>query len=252
MICAMTEVKPASLSDRVLLLLEEINRSHDAVYAELVRLMAETFEALNGQKHYVPVSAMRELCRHCVKDLKLEPADQLLFHRASADAILSAMTASSAPDAVRMGRELKRLLHYLDKSHAGAALVLRLRHVVGLTWDEIVEFPRACKEIGDPAHAASSLAAELKACGLSPEALSRQNLRPRGEVTRLLEKVRDGRLPLGDVVAHEQLRLQRLAEHLLRLEGKNISLQPDDLVNELFLRLPRDPAKSPEIGRAHV
>jgi RNA polymerase sigma factor (sigma-70 family) len=132
-----------------------------------------------------------------------------------------------------------------NRRDPGKALLLRLHYISGLNWDEIAVLMATCSQDVELEQTASELANELIARGLSPEVLSEQNLRPRGDVTLFLEKVRDGERPLGEVVANEGARLRRQAEHLLRLEGGNISLQADDLVNELFLRMPKAPEKSP-------
>jgi RNA polymerase sigma factor (sigma-70 family) len=230
---------------QILKFFERTQAGEQAARDDLLQLLARDFQARSTGKRYFPLSILREMSRHYLQHLGLGEADKLVFYRCSSDAILSAMAASSIPDAARIGRVLRDMVLGWDGCAPRKALLLRLHYIAGLTWAEIVAMTGACNEICDPEQAAFELAREMNARGLSEEALLKQNLRPRGQVTQLLDGVRDGQRPLGDVVVHEGAKLRRQAEYLLRLEGGNISLQADDLVNEMFLRMPKAPAKSP-------
>lgn len=206
---------------------------------EVAESWAEEFRAQSASKHYFPISVLREKCRRHLKDSALGKAERLAFYRAFSDAVVSAMISSPMAETARVGRGLSKALGDHEGHEPGRGLLLRLHYVAGLSWDEIGDL------LGDASRAALDLGPELKAAGLSQEILLRQNLRPRGEVTHLLENVRDGERPLGDVVVNQQGKLQRQAAHLLKLEGGNISLQSADLVNEMFLRMPQDAGKAP-------
>jgi RNA polymerase sigma factor (sigma-70 family) len=205
----------------------------------LAELLTEEFRAQTANKTYFPISALRERCRRHLKNSALQKVERLTFYRAFSDAVVSAMIASSIAETAQVGRGLYAALRDLDGREPGGGLLLRLHYIAGLSWDEIGEFHDRAGQ------AAMDLARELKMAGLSEEVLQRQNLRPRGDVTQLLENVRDGQRPLGDVIASQQGKLQRHAAHLLKLEGGNISLQSGDLVNEMFLRMPQDSSKAP-------
>jgi RNA polymerase sigma factor (sigma-70 family) len=208
-------------------------------------LLIQDFQARIGGKRYFPISILREACRQFLKHPALAKVDRLAFYRSSSDAILAVMADSSIADAAHISNVLRDMLLVADTRDPDQALLLRLHYVAGLNWAEIVALLDVHHKSIDPEQAARDLAGQLNERGLSQEALFRQNLRPRGQVTQLLEDVRDGQRPLGDVVVNERARLRRQAEHLLRLEGGNISLQADDLVNEMFLRMPKTPEKSP-------
>ena len=75
----------------------------------------------------------------------------------------------------------------------------------------------------------------------------RRNLRPKGNVTLLMEQVRDGQRPLADVIADMDVfkNLQRQAAFSIAREGR-ISLQASDLLSEFVIRLlPQKPEKAP-------
>jgi RNA polymerase sigma factor (sigma-70 family) len=235
----------SSATDRFLPLLDRARAGDQAAYDCLVTMFAEDCRGHAEGKRYFPISIMREACRHHLKQLALEAASKVMFYEVFSDAILSAMARNAVQEVSRLGHSLQETVLQLSVSDPAKALLLRLHYVAGLNWDEMRALPSAAERIAAPEKALVALGAELQARGLAPELLARQNLRPRGEVTQLLEDVRDGRRPLGDVVAHEQLRLQRQAKYLLKREGGNISLQADDLVNEMFLRMPKNPTKSP-------
>jgi RNA polymerase sigma factor (sigma-70 family) len=235
-------------SERVellLALLERAQRGERQAYAAMVAIFTDECRTLSEGKRYFAISAMRETARHALRQLALDPSKRLLFYQVFADAVLAAMASSATPGVSKLGGVLQETLRQLSESDPAKTLLLRLHYVIGLNWEEISALPLGEVRINSPEKAFIGLGAELEARGLSQELLQQQNLRPRGEVTQLLEDVRDGQRPLGDVVAHESKRLHRQAEHLLMRELGNISMQADDLVNEVFLRMPRDPAKSP-------
>jgi RNA polymerase sigma factor (sigma-70 family) len=240
----MVEVK-TNTGDRFLSLLSQARIGDRSACNSLVILLAEECRGRGQGKRYFPISIMREACRHYLKQLALDPDCKLMFYEIFSEAILSAMAVSAAPEVCRLGSILQETILQLSKSDPTKTLLLRLQYIIGLNWDEIRALPSAAEKIAAPEKAFVALGAELQARGLSPEILVQQNLHPRGELTHLLEDVRDGERSIGEVVAHERPRLHRQAEQLLKLEGGNISLQADDLVNEMFLRMPRDPAKSP-------
>ena len=230
---------------QILGMLERVRAGEQSAHGDLVQLLAQDFQARAAGKRYFPISMLREVSRQYLKRLGLGAADTTAFHRCSSDAILFAMAASSIPNAAHTGGVLRDMMLGWDRSDPSKSLLLRLHYVAGLNWTEIAALMGASKEFADSERIAIELASELNARGLSPEMLEEQNLRPRGQVTQLLEAVRDGQRPLGDVVVNERAKLKRQAEHLLKLEGGNISLQADDLVNEMFLRMPKAAEKSP-------
>ena len=226
-------------------LLELIQAGEQSAHDELVQLLTKDFQTRTAGKRYFPISILREVSRQYLKQSTIGDADKILFYACSADAILDSMASSTILDSARIGRVLREMVAGANGCSFNCSLLLRLHYVVGLNWPEIVALMRARNDKVDPEQVAVELTDELRARGLSQEALSEQNLRPRGQVTQLLENVRDGERTLGDVVVNERAKLRRQAEYLLRLEGGNISVQPDDLVNEMYLRLPRSPEKSP-------
>jgi RNA polymerase sigma factor (sigma-70 family) len=211
----------------------------------LMDLLANDCRSRAQGKRYFPISVLREAGRRYLKQTTFDPSGKLLFYEVFSNAILSAMASSGAPETARLGRVLQDIVSHLDGSDPEKALLLRLQYVAGLTPNEVSTLSLTEKQLLAADAATLALGAELKARNLSPNLLLRLNLRPRGEVTILLENVRDGQRPLGDVVVHEGSKLQRQASHLLRLEGGHISLQPEDLVNEMYLRMPKDAHKSP-------
>jgi len=230
---------------QILGLLERIRAGDESAKDDLVQLLTLDFEARSAGKRYFPISILREACRQYLKHSSLGDEGKLVFYKCSSEAILSAMIASSIPGAARVGGVLRAIALRSNRRDPGEALLLLLHYISGLNWGEIAALTAAGKENIEPERTAAELASELSARGLSAEVLSEQNLRPRGQVTLLLEKVRDGERSLGEVVANEGAKLRRQAEHLIRLEGGNISLQAGDLVNEMFLRMPKAPEKSP-------
>jgi RNA polymerase sigma factor (sigma-70 family) len=230
---------------RIRSLLERIHAGEESSRRELIQLLAQDFKTRTAGKRYFPISILREVSRQYAKQSMIKEADKIPFHACSADAILMVMADSSIPDAARIGRVLREPVLGPHGCADHKSLLLRLHYIAGMNWNEIAALLNARNESLDPGQAALESAADLRRLGLSAEALAEQNLRPRGQMTQLLEDVRDGRRPLGDVVVNERTKLRRQAEHLLRLEGDSISLQADDLVNEMFLRLPRTPEKSP-------
>lgn len=242
---AIVEAKSAIFPIQAVSLIQRIKLGEQAAYETLVALVAEACHVRSEGRRYFPISILREACRQYLKQTTLDLPDKLLSYQVFSDAVLSAMAASSAGEISRLGYLLRDMLQQFNESDPGKALLLRLHHIVGLQWNEICAFPIDKELLRAAETSAASLRADLEVHGVSPEVMLQQNLKPRGQVTQLLEDVRDGERPLGDVVVHEHLKLRRQAEHLLRLEGQNISLQADDLVNEMFLRMPRDPNKSP-------
>jgi RNA polymerase sigma factor (sigma-70 family) len=236
---------PGPASVKFQSLLELIQAGEKSAHDELIQLLAKDFRVRTTGKRYFPISILREVSRQYLKHSMIGDAYKILFYACSADAILDLMASSMILDAARIGRVLRDMVAGLNGCEPRRSLLLRLHYIAGLNWTEIVALLKARNEIVDPDQVATELATELHARGLSEEVLSEQNLRPRGQVTQLLESVRDGERPLGDVVVNERAKLRHQAEHLLRLEGGNISLQADDLVNEMYLRLPRTPEKSP-------
>jgi len=231
-------------------LLRRIKLGDGAARGLLVELLAKECRSRTEGRRYFPISVVREACRRHLEDLNgeelnLDQIDTLTFYEVFSDAILSAMAGSAVAEVSRLGRVLQEAVLHMEHADRTQALLLRLQYVAGLNWEEIRSFPSAAALIPSPDKAFLALGAELQRRGLSPEILVQQNLRPRGEVTHLLEDVRDGNRALGEVVAHERQRLQRQAEFLLRREGGNISLEAGDLVNEMFLRMPKDREKSP-------
>jgi len=226
-------------------LLERIEAGEQCSRDELVQLLAQDFRTRTGGRHYFPISILREVSRQYLKQSMIGDADRISFHACSADAMLMVMADSPIPSAARIGRVLREPVLSAQGGTLRKSLLLRLHCIAGLDWNEIAALMKARNENLDCQQAALELAAELKRLGLSEEVLAKLNLRPRGRVTQLLEDVRDGQRPLGDVVVNQGAKLRRQAERLLKLEGGNISLQADDLVNEMFLRLPRTPEKSP-------
>ena len=226
-------------------LLELAQSGEQCACDELIQLLTKDFQTRTAGKRYFPISTLREVSRQYLKHRAIAEADKISFYACSADAILDSMASSTILDTARIGRVLREMVAGVNGCSPNCSLLLRLHYVVGLNWAEIVALLRSRDEKIDPEQVAIEILRELRARGLSEEALSEQNLRPRGQVTQLLEDVRDGQRPLGDVVVNERAKLRRQAEHLLRLEGGNISVQPDDLVNEMYLRLPRSPEKSP-------
>jgi len=241
----MIETKSTIFPLEIVPLFERIKLGEHAAYDRMVELLADECRSRGEGKRYFPISVMREACRQYLRQMEFDPSDKIVFYKVFSDAILSAMTANDAPDISRLGRALRDIILHLDGSDPDGAILLRLQYIVGLNWNEIRALPQASEQLVLPEKASLALGLELKARGLAPELMQRQNLRPRGEVTQLLEDVRDGQRPLGDVVVHERLKLRRQAEDLLRLEDGNISLQADDLVNEMFLRMPKAAHKSP-------
>ena len=231
-------------ADVVSSLLDRIALRDVTAQEELFGLLVHEMEVRSGAKRYFPLAALRERSRQLLKQAMPSGAGLLVFYRTFADAALSVMAACSNPDASRAGRTLQLSAADFDRRSPGSGLFLRLYYVAGLNWDEISRLPATVQMIGDATDAMAHVVEALAARGCSEKMLQAQNLWPRGNVTRLLEEVRDGQRPLGDVVANEQAKLQLQAARLLRLE-RGISLQPADLVNEMFLRMPRDPQKAP-------
>jgi RNA polymerase sigma factor (sigma-70 family) len=232
-------------------LLSRLVSDEPLAHEEMVAVLTVEFQARGLGKRYFPVSVLRETWRQRLKNLQLEPSRRLRFYRAFSDAAVAAMASSPLPETARLGRLLAKTLGELAERAPSREVHLRLRHIAGMNWEEIGELCGESREIdiprGDSARGVcdQALSSELQAGGLAEADLLAQNLCPRGEVTQLLEHVRDGRRPLGDVIANQIGKLQRQAEHLLKSERGNISMQSADLVNEMFLRMPRDSGKAP-------
>jgi RNA polymerase sigma factor (sigma-70 family) len=207
--------------------------------------LSQQFQKLAAGKRYFPISIFRELARQRLKQLTIQPADRIRFYVLISDAILLAMAGSPLPETARMGQSLQQMTRGESRLAPEMQLLLRLHHIIGLNRPEIAALFKGQVSSIDSQSSRAELARELEKRGLSQQVLLKQNLRPRGNVTKLLEDVRDGRRPLGDVVVQEQTKLRRQAAHLLKLEKGSISVEPDDLVNEMFLRLPTAPEKSP-------
>lgn len=74
---------------------------------------------------------------------------------------------------------------------------------------------------------------------------------PRGDVTRLLERMRSGDSDAAETLLSQVVKeLRNLAAHYLRSERRNHTLQPTALVNEAYLRLIADQARTWQ-NRAH-
>jgi RNA polymerase sigma factor (sigma-70 family) len=239
------EIKTAVFQIREFSALEGIDFCQQGTQSRLLKLLEEECRSHSNGKRYFPISILREVCRQYLKRVTLEAGDKLVFYQIFSDAILNVMTDSRDRQVSRLGSLLREMVKQLDGPDADKALLLRLHFVIGLQWNEIMSLSGAEAIVLDGETTLSKLKADMEERGISPESLMQQNLRPRGEVTQLLENVRDGQRPLGDVVVHERLKLKRQAQHLLRLEGGNVSWQADDLVNEMFLRMPKEPGKSP-------
>ena len=219
-------------------------REEPPAWDGLRQVLSEDFQARCVGRRYFPISILREIVRRYLNDSQLRHVDRLAFYQCASDAILDAMASCGIARAANVARALSGIVRS-DDCDSTQALLIRLHYVAGLNWTEIDELMKSRGVAIDAERSAATTSAELDARGISQDLLQEQNLRPRGPVTQLLEDVREGKRPLGDVVVNERAKLRRQAEHLLRLEGGNISLQADDLVNEMYLRMPKAAEKSP-------
>jgi RNA polymerase sigma factor (sigma-70 family) len=231
--------------ERALALPGKVQKVDEVAHQELVQLLANELQKLAAGKHYFPTSRLRETGYEYLKTMFPGLGDEMLVHRIACDAILKTMAASELSQVARIGQRLWDLVSNPRQGHSTTALLLRLRYVAGLSWPEIEALPLFDEQKQDLTRAALDLTSALATQGLSEEILAEHSLCPRGEVTQLLAEVQKGQRPLGDVVAHQRAKLLRQAEHLLKMERSDISLQAEDLVNEMFLRLPKSPDKSP-------
>jgi RNA polymerase sigma factor (sigma-70 family) len=231
--------------EHVIGLLQRAQNGDQMASAEVARLLAQEFRMTAAGKHYLPISKLRGGYRQYLKEPALGRADEALIHRIGCDVIVSTMASSEVAEVARVGKILASLLESLEAEDPKTALLLRLRYIAGLNWEEITGLPAFEGLSTEQGQAAADMVTALTNHGISEELLAEHGLGPRGEVTQLLGEVQKGSRPLGDVVAHERGKLLKQAEHLLRMERDGISIQADDLVNEMYLRLPRTPEKTP-------
>ncbi|MGO4880250.1 MAG: ECF-type sigma factor [Bryobacteraceae bacterium] len=215
-------------------------------YADLVEALARDFQAACPDKKFFPVSWLRESFRQMIRRTPLSAAQRLIANRAAADAILEVMAGSSAPQTSELGKVLRDFVNTIDARDPVKGLVLRLHYILGLGSDAIVELA-ANGDARELRKTVEELAAELQQTPAVKNVLDSQNLRPKGNVTLLMEQVRDGQRPLADVIADMDVfkNLQRQAAFSIAREGR-ISLQASDLLSEFVIRLlPQKPEKAP-------
>ena len=240
----MSEAKAQIFPREVLSRAAETKPGDAAAYRSLVEILAQECRSRAQGTRYFPISILRETCRQSLRAAAFESSTTLFFYTVFCDAVLSAMASSALPEVCRTGQLLQAVIGELVGLDPSRSVVLRLHYVAGLTPGEISKLLTTIGSASMETVLRTS-ANELEARGLTAKLLSRQNLCARGELTLILEKVRDGQQPIGDAVVHQDRKLKLQASHLLRMEGGSISLDPEDLVNEMYLRLPKDVEKSP-------
>jgi len=175
---------------------------------------------------------VRESCRRFLNDAALTDSARLLFLRTQADAMLSAMADSAVEDVATVGRILQHIAVSRDRAGQREGVFLRLHYVAGLRVDEI---PSADLRTAAPdlIRSLAPLIAQIRG------EMDAQYLKPRGAITTLLEKVRDGREPLLRAIAEDERRLRAIAQSMLRNEKPGVSVSVGDLVHDAALVLDR-------------
>lgn len=224
---------PIAISDfekDILALLRRVVPPSITPHPALVRLLHKCFESLARGKSYFPLSLIRETCRRFLEPTPLSDTSRLVFLCAEADAALLAMAGSNIKGVSSLARNLQTIIRSADRRESDEGAFLRLHYLVGLRPSE---FPLERLRLS-----ASMCAKRLEPPMLGLRAvMEEQNLKPRGEVTRILEKVRDGRESLMEALAAQADRLRPVAHQLLRLEQRGISVGTGDLLHEAMLRL---------------
>ena len=224
---------PLTLSEcerEILALLGRVVPPSITPHPGLVRLLHDCFASLTAGKSYFPLSLIRETGRRFLDSVSISDHSRLVFLCAQGDAALMAMARSNVKAASSVARKLETIVRSADQRDSDDGTYLRLHYLDGLRHSE---FPL------------ESLRASAAGCAMRLEppmlglrtAMEGQNLRPRGEITTILEKVRDGRKSLIDALAAQAGHLGPMAHNLLRMERRGISVGTGDLVNEAILRL---------------
>ena len=220
-------------------LLERVRSPEDAGYRALVEALHERFAGTGTGGSYFPISRIRESGRRLRRELTIPDEQLVLWLRAEADAILCCMAASTVSGVATVGKTLQRICRALDSEGKAAGVILRLVDINGI--------PPEALPTGELRDAAEPALAELKDV-LEPirTEMEEQYLKPRGEITAILEQARDGQPRLlMEAVARDRQRLAIIAGQILQREKPGISVSADDLVQSVVLKVRSDPDQVP-------
>jgi DNA-directed RNA polymerase specialized sigma24 family protein len=195
---------------------------------------------------FFPTLRIREVCLRARTRSEIPDAERAALYEGAALIMVELLLAR--PDLRLAWRplDLMRILADVVRELPLLQRRLLLLHLgVGLSASEIADVT-SVDRVQDPLDRALFLLTDrLRAGGFALDQLHAGGIGPVGEVTRVLERVRDGEVKLMEALAADYQEILRIAERKLGLRRTPGFDAPSDIVAQTVLRLPADPETAP-------